>query len=371
MGTIRSRSTHPTLRHKLETSVNTDILGLPVEIGLIEKELGKLWEESAGVKTRASLINLVLYTESAKQIESDTHLIAEIASKHALRAIAVFANPSASESNARAWINAHCHTLDQGKLQICSEQITFQLEGTAVNSLTSVVFSHLDSDLPFCFWWQTEFPAKIDVDLWRLVDRLIFDSCTWKEPKTQSKSIQEIAASAAHRIVLCDLSWARLLHARFAISSLFDTPTALPYLRIITQIEIHHAPGFRTAGLLLLGWIATQLKWTLQCSDSSHFFLSSDGKHIAFRLEEKDGPLISHCHLAVQTENVSFRIRRPEGSEFYQVKTEGPGLPSAEHLIAAGKESVSDILIEELGRSGKHPLYCKALNLVLPLLSPS
>ncbi len=32
--------------------------GLPVEIGRIDQELGKLWEESGDTKTRASLINL-------------------------------------------------------------------------------------------------------------------------------------------------------------------------------------------------------------------------------------------------------------------------------------------------------------------------
>ncbi len=352
--------------------MNAEIVGLPVEIGLIEKELGKLWEENADVKTRASLINLVLYTESAKEIESNTRLIAEIASRHALRAIVVFGNPAAPECNARAWINAHCHTVGQGKLQICSEQITFQLEGTAVSSLASIVFSHLDTDLPLCFWWQTELPAKIDIALWRLVDRLIFDSSTWKEPETQSKRIQEIATSAADRIVLCDLSWTRLLHTRFAIASLFDSSSTLPYLRKISHIEISHAPGSRTAALLLLGWIAAQLKWTLQSSSgSSHFFISPDGVQVSFQTVEQTGPLISRCHLEAEAEKASFQLQRPEGSEFYQIKMEGQGLPSAEHLIAAGKEAVSDILVEELGRSGKHPLYCNALNAILPLLSVS
>ena len=346
--------------------MNVEVVGLPVEIGRIEKELGKLWEESADVKTRASLINLVLYTESAKEIESNTRLIGEIASRHALRAIVVFGNPSASECKAQAWINAHCHTVDQGKLQICSEQITFQLEGAAVSSLASIVFSHLDTDLPLCFWWQTDLPAKIDVAFWRLVDRLIFDSSQWKEPLIQSKRIQEIAAAAADRIVLCDLSWTRLLHTRFAIASLFDSSSALPYLRQITHIDISYAPGFRATALLLLGWIATQLKWTLQSSGSSHFFLAPNGCQVSFQTMEQIGPPISRCHL--KTEKASFQLQRTEGSEFYQIKTEGQGLPSAEHLIAAGKEAVSDILIEELSRSGKHPLYCNALNVVLPLL---
>jgi hypothetical protein len=45
----------------METAVTFDAsgLGLPVEIGRIDKELGKLWDSSDDTKTRASLINFV------------------------------------------------------------------------------------------------------------------------------------------------------------------------------------------------------------------------------------------------------------------------------------------------------------------------
>ena len=38
-------------------------LGSPVEIGRIEKELKKLWADSEGVMTRASLVNLAVYSD--------------------------------------------------------------------------------------------------------------------------------------------------------------------------------------------------------------------------------------------------------------------------------------------------------------------
>ena len=44
--------------------------GLPVEIGRIDKELGKLWEETGDTKTRASLINLAIYTESSEAVSA-------------------------------------------------------------------------------------------------------------------------------------------------------------------------------------------------------------------------------------------------------------------------------------------------------------
>ncbi|MGB7839012.1 MAG: glucose-6-phosphate dehydrogenase assembly protein OpcA, partial [Terrimicrobiaceae bacterium] len=109
--------------------------GLPVEIGRIDKELGKLWEETGDTKTRASLINLAIYTESAESVAGNTNLISQIASQHACRALLIFANPGAPREGARAWISAHCHLAGKGERQICSEQITFQLDGEMVAAL--------------------------------------------------------------------------------------------------------------------------------------------------------------------------------------------------------------------------------------------
>ena len=40
-------------------------VGLPVEIGQIDRELKKLWAEGEGAMTRASHINLAVYSEKA------------------------------------------------------------------------------------------------------------------------------------------------------------------------------------------------------------------------------------------------------------------------------------------------------------------
>ena len=46
--------------------------GLPVEVGTIGCELKKLWSESGGTKTRASLINLAVYSEEAGSLSQNT-----------------------------------------------------------------------------------------------------------------------------------------------------------------------------------------------------------------------------------------------------------------------------------------------------------
>ena len=92
--------------------------GLPVEIGSISGELKKLWSESGGTKTRASLINLAVYSEDADSLAPNTDIIFKITEDHACRAFVISANPNAKENRVQAWISAHCHISRAGSKQI-------------------------------------------------------------------------------------------------------------------------------------------------------------------------------------------------------------------------------------------------------------
>ena len=149
---------------------------MPAEIGRIEKELKKLWADGEGALTRASLINLAVYSEKKGSAAENTRLMSQVTESHACRAIVIEADTHAADNQAQAWISAHCHVSRAGSRQICSEQISFQLSGPCAKLLTSIVFSHLDSDLPFFLWWQAELRPPLDPELWTWVDHLIYDS---------------------------------------------------------------------------------------------------------------------------------------------------------------------------------------------------
>jgi len=67
-------------------------LGLQVELGKIDSELKRLWAQSEGTMTRASLVNLAVYSEVPGSLEKNTQLIAKIAESHACRAIVIGAD---------------------------------------------------------------------------------------------------------------------------------------------------------------------------------------------------------------------------------------------------------------------------------------
>ena len=338
--------------------------GQPVEIGRIDKELGKLWEESGDTKTRASLINLAIFTEDAGSVEANTAMISQIADEHACRAILIFANPEAPEPQAKAWISAHCHLAGKGERQICSEQITFQLDGEMVAAMPSIVFSHLDSDLPLYFWRQGEFRQPLNQKLWSRVDRLIYDSADWKNPVEQFAIVKEIGAFTETRTILCDLNWTRLLGTRFALAQLFDQSCVLAHLKGIHQVSI--TTSKRLTGLLLLGWLAAQLGWNHQSLLGKESFVSAEGTTIEFDIVEAPGEALSRC--AFTSEGATFEISRETGSAYYHAKVCGGDACEKPMLVSAGRSKLTDILLMELSRGGKHPLYGKALAAIAPLV---
>ncbi|HRJ73256.1 MAG TPA: glucose-6-phosphate dehydrogenase assembly protein OpcA, partial [Terrimicrobiaceae bacterium] len=207
------------------------------------------------------------------------------------------------------------------------------------------------------------FHEPLDEKLWAWVDRLIYDSAEWTHPGPQLALVRQIGALNETRTVLCDLNWSRLLGTRFALAQMFDHSCALSRLPAIRSVSI--ACSHRSAGILLLGWLAAQLGWKLQALLGKRFFLTADGKSVDFEIVEEPGATISRCTFAC--DDAAMEITREGGSEYYHARIQGAGASEAPMLVSAGKSQLADILLVELSRGGKHPLYAKALAVIAPL----
>src|SRR5262245_16476877 len=283
-------------------------LGTPVEIGKIEQELKKLWQEGEGAMTRASLMNLAVYSEKPGSLQNNTQLMARITENHACRAIVVEADCTSEDDHVSAWISAHCHVSSVGSKQVCSEQISFLLKGGCATQLPSIVLSNLDSDLPLYLWWQEEFHEPIDPQLWTWVDRVIYDSHSWSDFRSQIRFLELMQEEANRRIVLCDLNWTRLDNLRFALAQFFDHPASHHRLAKISKVQIDFAPAFRSTALLFVGWLAAQLDWKIDTARSSRElrFIGASGRPIDVELREHDGQPVHE--IALTSGDVEFRV---------------------------------------------------------------
>ena len=343
--------------------------GLAVEVGDIDRQLGLLWAQSDAGKVRASLVNLVIYSEAPGAMAANTPLLSEIAADHAFRALLVQAQPEAKKSAVRAWITAHCHLRETGKNEICSEQITFQLDGPAVGRLPSIVFSHLDTDLPLYLWWQGDLHPDPDPQLWRWVDRLIVDSNSWSDPAAQFRILREIQSLGRARAALADLNWTRIFHLRYAVAQIFDLPAALERLDRIDRVEIIHAPGHRLTALQLLGWLASRLGWSLDHDGRTPVFRRQDGGTVTFQLKVNQDAKACVASIDIGLGDATASVRRKTSGDYYLGTFTAPHQAPFTQMLPAERDKTSDILLSELSRISRHPLFWPAIRAIEPLLS--
>lgn len=342
-------------------------LGVSVGLNKIDQELKKLWEQSEGAMTRASLVNLAVYSEEAGSLEKNTQLVAKIAENHACRAIVIGADCKARENRVEAWISAHCHVSRAGSKQVCSEQISFLLQGPCTTLLPSIVFSHLDSDLPFYLWWQEEFREPMDPQLWAWVDRVIYDSQGWNDFRAQLHLVETAQQETRQRIVLCDLNWTRLDKVRFALAQFFDHPASHHHFSKIKKGRIDFAPGFRSTAILFAGWLAAQLNWRADKITAHKLqFIGLADRKIDIELRERQGEPIRE--IALETSEVEFLVTHAECGDLLEVSRRKRGEKHIPQLMPAGKNDPVSLMSEELMRGGPHDIYLHAVNCVRDLL---
>jgi len=337
--------------------VTTTSLGMQVEIGSIDRELKKLWEQGEGALTRASLVNFAVYCHGRDAMARNTGLISKLMQSHACRAILIGVEPEGPQTEVEAWIDAHCHITREGAKQVCCEQISFLLHGNAGSLIPNIVFSHLDSDLPLYLWWQGDFTESADQQLWTWVDRLFFDSLDFTDPQTQLHFLRVNIMPSAPRLVLCDLNWGRSLFLRQAIAQIFESPANISQLKAIKRVSLSYAPGYRTTAALVVGWMISQLNWHLEniCKDNFSFDC------LGLELHEREGAPLSECTLSSEDSSTYFGLKREKDSPFWHADIRRPDGCDRHHLFPSGEDDSLTILDEELMLGGKHLVYLKAL----------
>jgi glucose-6-phosphate dehydrogenase assembly protein OpcA len=343
-------------------------LGLPVEMARIDRELKRLWKDSAGAMTRASLVNLAIYSETPGSLDRNTQLIAQITANHACRAIVIEVDQTAKTNGARAWISAHCHVSRAGSKQVCSEQLSFLLEGHCSSMLPSIVFSHLDSDLPFYLWWQGEFCEPMDPQLWAWVDRVLYDSQQWKNFATQFQLVETAQSEASQRIVLCDLNWMRLDKIRIALAQFFDHPASHHHFDEIDLLSITFAPGYRSTAILLIGWLAAQLNWRVNpgSNDENLRLSGAADQEVQVELHGQPGEPISRVHL--RSGATRFSVQHLSAGDLLEVSREDAGEKRLHQLMPAGSNDLVRLVNDELMRGGPHAIYVHAVNCIRDLV---
>ena len=201
------------------------LLGQEVPLGRVDRELKKLWDAD-DAKTRASLMNFAIYSENPDDLQKNNQLLEQIISQNACRALLILCLPRTGEPRARAWINALCRPY-QGKRVVCSEQLSFVLEGGDAAQVQNIVFAHLDSDLPLAVWWQGDLTSNFEERFYSEINRLFIDSSVWADPASAFAKLETAYGAPTSDFEVHDLSWTRSHYMRSALAGCFQSTLAL------------------------------------------------------------------------------------------------------------------------------------------------
>jgi glucose-6-phosphate dehydrogenase assembly protein OpcA len=348
-------------------SFDPTTLGLEVELTQIPAQLKALWDSDS--RTRASLLNFVVYCQDTAAFEANTALISRFVRNHACRAILLGDCPSSNGPKVTAWVQAHCRITKAGAGEVCSEQITILAEGLAPQGVANAVLSNLDYDLPLSLWWQGAFPLNGQSPLWARVDRLLFDSLGWDNPLESLDRLHQIRADANSRMTLADLNWTRTLSFRQALAECFDAPALRPGLSQISHLEIQHSSDASTTALLLLSWFAAQLGWNVPKRDTHPFlFTTPSGALVECHLVADHGAdRASITCVKLRSDAVELQVGREKNAPLLLATRTENGRTSTAHYPAANA-TLESLLTEELIPGPKHRVYLKALQTLAGLL---
>lgn len=321
-------------------------LGLETPINRIGRSLNQLWEGDEA-KTRASLVNLVFYTEDSATILDANDVLEKIAAEHACRAMLILALPQVQEPRARSWIQALCRPY-QGKQAVCSEQITFVLEGGNALQVQNLVFAHLDSDLPLVVWWQADLTQNFEERFYSRIDTLIIDSSRWSDPARQFDALLAVKAEKTD-LDIRDLAWTRSHFMRTALASCFQDASARQNLSKVRTLRISYLRGQLSTALLLAAWINKRLETSLEID----------------LIEKESGPALQS--LVLEGAGVRGEIRRDCDSRFIHVCSTCGG-HSHQELLPADVDSDAELVNEQLSRYRGSSLYSGMLPFVRSML---
>ncbi len=259
----------------------TELLGFPVSINEVERRLTEViggGDDSESGVTRASVLNLALYSERPGNLPQDAETIAEVTREAACRTILICVDPAERKTAPQAFVQAHCLSDKNGKKAVCSEQISFVLSGNSPSLVRNTVFSHLDSDLPLVFWWRGEFSDVFEAQLYSRIDRLIFDSEGWTTPRNQFLRLLTAIRSGQGSFRFHDLAFTRLNLIRQSIANAFDQPTLRHRVDQIESLLIRYPKNQKMSAMYLGAWLASRIRGELDKSRSSegqYFFRST------------------------------------------------------------------------------------------------
>jgi glucose-6-phosphate dehydrogenase assembly protein OpcA len=381
---------------------NSDQLqpGAMLDVQSIERQLNELWMQNAGTggssddgaMLRARVLNLMVFVTSEDALNDVDAMLMDVAAQHPCRAVLMLGDASGEDQDIDMRVSSRC--LIGGRSSgrhLCCEQVTLRAAGRFTIELPSASVPLLVADLPVFLWWRAAlvFADERFQRLLRASDRLIIDSAGYKNP---AEELRELANFLRRRRkndpAVSDLNWGRLTAWRGLLASLYDTAIHRDALDRLSRIRVEYvspasdATAIAPKALVLAGWLASRLGWTV--ANSASQIRSAANQRVT--MLEKAGSTLRLEFVAVEHSAVApggiarvdliaesdpamgFVITREEAGRNLET-LEGLGEQAhVTRVVTGGDKSEAALLVGELEILGHDSTYEEAVERAIEIL---
>jgi glucose-6-phosphate dehydrogenase assembly protein OpcA len=225
----------------------------------IEAALRKLLAErhaESGSYVPARVLNMIVFVEEEWSGEIANRL-RHVGRYAASRLIVLSYEPRRERLDARASIASDANPAPD-ELALLRETVIVQLGDRHLDDLGTIADPLVVTDLPTLLWSPHGHPEAVDALLGLAQATLIdsIDEPVWRDAL-------ERASALAQRAYVVDLAWLRSTPWRERVAAAFDPPAMRAELDGLDTVTVRHHPDSTVAAMLLLGWLASRLHWTL------------------------------------------------------------------------------------------------------------
>lgn len=349
----------------------------PVDsVGGIEHELAKLAVTGVGdgaPVVRARTLNLVVRGDSAQQRDHAVSVLAQLGESHPSRAIIVASMDTSAAPRIEARVEVR-HRGVGGRL-LCYEQVAIDTYGVSGRHVTTVIEPLLISHLPICLWWvgDPDFSHEVFEELAGLCDRIIVDSQCFTHVGANLAELHACIERAD--LLVTDLNWVRMLSWREVVAQLFSGAGEQACLGEIARVTIGTTGPDMIQPLLLFGWMASRLSWTIHSDGVRRAGSAGEGAgSIDLRIKTGDANECEIKHLVIESgaddHRARFEVAR-QGSQLI-AKIEGSRISGLSRLTRIRRLSEPELLQRGLAshpRDGIFDAAVEAARALLPVVS--
>jgi len=230
----------------------------------------------------------------------------------------------------------------RGEFALLRETVVVEIGERHLDDLITIADPLVVSDLPTLLW-SPHGHNEVVGELLTLAQAVLVDSVD--EPDAHEGIDRACLLSGQAYVV--DLAWLRSTPWRERVAAAFDPPRLRGELRAIESLTVRHHPDSTVAAMLLIGWLASRLRWETEP-------LTAEQDALAGRARDADRNVVSLRLEAAPELQVrgleGLTLKTTNGHEL--ALDRGPGGLHARDRNAAGEQREWTILGASRGETG-------------------